>query len=74
MLAESDNFINHKIYRSERWFEGEEYLMRLENFDLFHGTIESLRENVPPHIIKMNSRLAYLGSIKKSTIVESNEN
>jgi hypothetical protein len=73
MLAESDNFINHKIYRSERWFEGEEYLMRLENFDLFHGVIESVRENVPPHIIKMNSRLAYLESIKKSTIVEPNE-
>jgi hypothetical protein len=60
----SDNYINHKIYRSERWFEGEEYLMRLEKFDLTLGAKISNRESSSPHMIKMISRLAYLNAIE----------
>ena len=67
---DSDNYINHKIYRSERWFEGEEYLMKLENFDSFIGTKTNSMISAPPHMIKMNSRLAYLDSIRQSTAKE----
>lgn len=63
LSSKSSNFINHKIYRSERWFEGEEYLMRLENFDFPRDVLENNGENLQPHMVKMGARLAYLSAL-----------
>jgi len=53
-----EGHIDHLILRTERGFEGEEYLHLLESLDT-PATRRHIRESDAPHIVKLRARLAY---------------
>lgn len=53
-----EGHIDHRILRTERGFEGEEYLHLLESLDT-PATRRHIRESNAPHMIKLRARLAY---------------
>lgn len=61
-----EGHIDHRILRTERGFEGEEYLHLLETFDS-PATRRHIRESAAPHMIKLRTRLSYCGADEWST-------
>jgi hypothetical protein len=53
-----EGHIDHQFLRTERGFEGEEYLHVLESLDS-PATQRQIRESEAPHMVKLRARLAY---------------
>jgi hypothetical protein len=55
-----EDYFDYQILRTERGFEGEEYVHLLETLDS-PQTRRHLRESDAPHMVKIRARLTYSG-------------
>jgi len=60
MNSRDDTQIDYTIWRSERAFEGEEYLSIIENEKFGENMLDDIEIQNAPHLLKLKSRVDYL--------------